>query len=61
MALVKKNSCIDIDYIDADQTNKADVYSIPDVHKHNANNKLLEFTISETFEPWEDIIYKQSN
>ena len=58
-ALVKKNSCIDIDYIDADSTNKADVYSIPDVHKHNANNKpLLEFTISETFDHWEDIIYK---
>ena len=33
-----------------------------DVHEHNATNKqLLEFTQSETFEHWNDMIYKSPN
>lgn len=58
-SLVSTDSIIDIDYMDSDSNNEATVYSIPDVHKHNAQNKVLEeFTISETFDHWEDIIYK---
>lgn len=58
-SLVNANSVIDVEFRDIDATNKTSVYSIPDVHEHNARNQVLkEFTIAETFEHWNDIIYK---
>ncbi len=60
--LVEENSIIDLEFREVDATNDAKVYSIPDVLEHNATNKqLLEFTISETFDHWNDIIYKSPN
>ena len=60
--LVNTNSIIDLEFRDTDATNDTKVYSIPDVLEHNATNQqLLEFTISETFEHWNDIIYKSPN
>lgn len=57
--LVEQGSIIDVVYQNADATKEVDDYAIPHVHEHNANNKPLhDFTISETFDHWEDLIYK---
>lgn len=61
-SLVSANSIIDVEFRDVDATNDTSVYSVPDIHEHNSNNEqLLEFTQSETFEHWNDIIYKSPN
>ena len=58
-SLVNTGSIIDLEYRDVDATNDTSVYSVPEVHSHNATNEPIKaFTISETFQHWNDIIYK---
>jgi len=50
---LNKNSLVDLYFRNVDLTNKTTNNSLPDVHKHNANNNAIEtFTLSETVDHW---------
>ena len=52
---VSEGDLIDLYWANKDLTNKTTNVSLPDVHKHNANNTAMEtFTLSETMSHWAD-------
>ena len=54
-SVLNKNSLVDLYFRNVDLANKTINNSLPDVHKHNANNKAIEtFTLSETLDHWVD-------
>ena len=54
-SILVENDLIDFEWTNNDLNNSTLNVSMPDVHKHNANNDILEtFTISQTLNHWKD-------